>query len=213
VIACNNNSGVPQGIIAANVQGATMGANSGMPCAADGEFIYVPQSPANPPGPDTSNNMLVTETGTGDLTITCSVIPNSDGSSYSVSAQAVISGGTAPGTLTISAMSLTPRSRMGDGGPPNMDQVAIQNITMDYLDPTKHLRQTNCTAQYVLANDGQPGLSLPDQADTFADSNGGRFWLSVFCEDPQSLEEAMKPGFSGCAMSATVRFENCSSHM
>jgi hypothetical protein len=55
-----------------------------------------------------------------------------------------------------------------------------------------------------------PGPSLPPVADTIAVNNIGRIWASVFCEDPQNLDEAQKPGNAGCAATATFGLENCS---
>jgi hypothetical protein len=72
------------------------------------------------------------------------------------------------------------------------------------------VRQTNCFAQYVNADDGQPGVQLPSVADTFADSSGGRIFASVFCESPQDLVDSA--GSSGCETSATFEFENGASH-
>ena len=167
-------------------------------------------------GPDTNNNSNVTVTGTSDFQIvTCSIVPQGTcpgmGCSYAVALSASLSGGSLPGTLTVEG-TFTPRSRTNDdAGTPNMDNVAIPNITMEYTDATKQLLQHTCTAQYVYPDNGSPGTtSLPDVADTYADSNGGRIWISVYCNEAMNLLESQKPGNAGCEMSAVFRFENCS---
>ncbi len=150
-----------------------------------------------------------TATG-GDVLVTCSVIPS--GSGYNVSLQGQISGGTAPGTLTITGL-FTPRPRDGSSKP-NADQATkIPNITVDMLDATKHLNQKDCFAQYLAVDNGSPSATtaLPDPADVFADDNGGRIWLSIFCPSPTNLLESQKPGNAGCMSSMTIRFENCAS--
>lgn len=201
---CGNGGACPQAIVAANVQAATMGSNVGQACSSAQEFLYVPE--ASPIGPNT-NTAIPVVTGTNNTTITCSIVPA--GASYNVALTASVTGASAA-TFTVSG-SFTPRSRDGSGNP-NADSTEIPTITMDFLDATKHLRQTSCFGQYVLEDsNGQPAASLASVADTYADSNGGRIWVSVFCEDPQNLDETTKPGNAGCETSATFRFENCSS--
>jgi hypothetical protein len=203
ILACNNGNAVPQAIIASNVQPA---GGTGM-CISPEPFVWVPQTSSNPTGPDTSDNTLVTTTGTGDIVIQCSVIPSGNG--YNVTLTAQITGGKTPGTLTIGPSIFTPRTRDATGKPTS-DSTTIPNITADFLDATKHLRETDCTAQYVLADTGSPGASLPSVADTFADDKGGRIWVSVFCPTPKNLDTD-KPGNESCKMSTTFRFENCAS--
>jgi hypothetical protein len=215
--ACSS-SAIPQAIISANVQEVPGG---GM-CNSLEEFMYVPAMGPECTavgcgnGPETSNNSNIVVTGTGDFQITeCSIVPSNG--AYQVALSAQISGGTQPGTLTISGL-FTPRGRApGDAGIPNADGTAIPNITMEYTDPTKQLLGKGCTAQYVYPDNGAPGTtSLPDEADTYADSNGGRIWLSVFCQAGMggttvtNLLETSKPGNSGCETYTTLRVENCS---
>jgi len=202
--ACSNSSEPEQGIVASNVQ---PNPQSQAGCNSPEQFIYLPEN-ASIPGPDTNNNANIVVTGTGDDVINCSVIPS--GSGYNVTLTAQITGGTAPGTLTIQGM-FTPRGRDSTGNP-NADGTTIPNITVDMLDATKHLNEKDCFAQYVEVNDGTPSTtSLPTQADVFADDHGGRIWASVFCDNPTNELESQKPGNAGCMMSATFRFENCAS--
>ncbi len=199
-LACNNTPAVPQAVVASNVQ-----PGSGL-CNSPEKFIYLPET-APIPGPDTNTDANIVQTGTGDVAVTCSVVPSGNG--YQVTAQAVISGGTAPGTLTVQGM-FTPRARDASGNPTAAgDGTQIPNIQVDMLDPTKHLQQKDCFAQYVLVDNGQPGNPLPKPADVFADDHGGRIWVSVFCPSPTNLLESQKPGNAGCLMSTTFRFENC----
>jgi hypothetical protein len=208
-LACSGTPAVPQAVVAANIQ-----TNGGM-CQGQGGF-WIPDS--NPPnGPD-PNVQPVVETNTGDVVISCSVIPSgSGGGPYTVNLVSQITGGLTPGTLTISGV-FPARGRDAMGNP-NADGTQIPNITGDFLQSTMHLRQAmTCFAQYDTIIDGQPatvssnGLSpLPTVADTFADSNGGRIWASVFCTSPMNEDETMKPGNSGCEISVNFRFENCSS--
>jgi hypothetical protein len=210
VFACNNGNVVVQGVVAANVQPGTGS------CLGQGEEVWIPQNgtvAATSSGPDTANNSNVTQTGTSDDMLTCTVVPSSTPNQYAVTLVAQITGGTTPGTVTITG-TFTSRGRetVDEAGTPNADQTQIPNITMDFLDATKHLKQTNCFAQYTTVTGvATPGASLPGQADTFADNSGGRIWASVFCSSPTNLLESQKPGNAGCAISATFRFENCSS--
>lgn len=200
-LACNNTPEPMQAIVASNIQPQPTGT-----CNASGKFLYLPEA-ADIPGPDTSKDTNIVVTGTGDDVITCSVVAN--GSAYDVTLQSQITGGTAPGTLTIKG-SFTTRTRDANGNPTAAgDAVAIPNIQVDFLAPTGHLQEKDCTAQYVLANNGGPGSSLPSAADVFADDHGGRIWASVFCPKLTNLSTD-KTGLDGCAGSATFRFENCS---
>ncbi len=210
--ACSSTPAPEQAVVASNVQPDP--AKPGQ-CGNDGRFIYIPEA-ADVPGPDTNvpdtdtpnpKDMLV-PTGTGDVVISCSVIPS--GSAYNVSLQAQITGGTAPGTLTISG-TFTPRQRDANGNP-SSDSTTIPNIVVDMLDPTKHLHETDCTAQYVEANGVLASTtSLPSNADTYADDHGGRIWVSIFCPSPINTDESTKPGNAGCQDATTFRFENCTS--
>ncbi|HEY1955240.1 MAG TPA: hypothetical protein VGH28_06495 [Polyangiaceae bacterium] len=202
-LACNNTPAPEQAIVASNVQ---PGAGGGGTCNSPEQFIYLPQT-APVPGPDTNDDKNITPNLTGDVAITCKVQPNGNG--YDVVLQAQITGGTSPGTMTVSG-TFTPRVRDPNGNATATgDATVIPNIKVDMLDATKHLEQTDCTAQYVLADNGGPGASLPNNADVFADDHGGRIWASVFCPKPTNLDESQKPGNAGCEMSATFRFENC----
>lgn len=208
-LACSGTPAVPQAVVAANVQ------PNGGTCQSAEQFVWIPDTKSSPTGPDPSTAMIQ-ETGSSDpitdvpIVISCSVVPGaSGGSPYTVNLVAQITAGSAPATLTISGV--FPARGRDMNGNPNADGTMIPNITADYLDPTKHLRQTTCYALYETPNNGQPGASLPSVADTFADNNGGRIWASVFCPSPMNEDEAMKPGNSGCETSAVFRFENCSS--
>ncbi len=217
VLACNGTPAVAQAIVASDVQPAAGGAG----CNSPEPFVWVPQGPQiNPYGPDTNLTSNIVETGTGDVVISCSVIPCSTSGSncptsappnaYDVQLVAQITGGSTPGTMTVSGVFL-PRPRDANGNPNADATTVMQNITADFLDPTKHLRETDCTAQYELDNNGSAGASLPGIADTYADDKGGRIWASVFCPKPQNLLESQKPGNAGCETSMTFRFENCTS--
>jgi hypothetical protein len=209
-LACNNSTAIPQAIVASNVQVSP--ASPGQ-CNSPEQFIYVPQS-AGVPGPDTSDNTNITtdvaacEAGVCDTKIACSVIPN--GSGYNVDLTAQITGGTAPGTLHITGLML-PRTRDPNGNPTAAgDSTKMPGFTMNILDPTKHLQETDCYAEYVLADNGSPGTSLSSLADVFADDKGGRVWASVFCPTLKNLD-TNKSGLDGCMASTTFRFENCAS--
>lgn len=198
-LACNNTPAPEQAIVASNVQ-----PGPGL-CNSPEQFIYLPQT-APIPGPDTNDDKNITPTETGDVVVTCKVQPSGNG--YSVVLQAQITGGVSPGTMTVQG-TFTPRTRDASGNPINDATDVIQNIKVDMLDATKHLEETDCTAQYLLADNGSPGNPLPSPADVFADDHGGRIWASVFCPKPTNLLESQKPGNAGCEMSATFRFENC----
>jgi hypothetical protein len=210
--ACSSTPAPEQAVVASNVQ-PNPASQAG--CISPEKFIYLPES-ADIPGPDTNvpdtdtpnpKDMLV-PTGTGDVVVQCSVVPS--GSAYNVQLQAQITGGTAPGTLTVSG-TFTPRQRDANGNPTS-DSTTIPNIVVDMLDATKHLHEADCIAQYVEVDNGTPGTtSLPNNADTYADDHGGRIWASVFCAKPMHTDEGTKPGNAGCEMSATFRFENCTS--
>jgi hypothetical protein len=210
-LACSGSSAVPQAVIAANVQ------SNGGSCSSPEQFLWIPNTTGTEPwpGPD-PNSSPIQETGSSDpktdvpIVIGCTVIPSaSGGSPYNVTLTAQTTGGLTPATLTISGM-FPARSRDMMGNP-NADGTMIPNITGDYLDATKHLRQTNCFALYENPNNGSPGAAMPSVADTYADNSGGRIWASVFCPSPMNLEEMSKPGNSGCETSVVFRFENCSS--
>ena len=209
-VACNSN-GVPQAIIASNVEPSTTPPNASLGCNAQGKFLWVPeQGSTNPEGPDTTNSTLITATGTGDITLNCSVVPSGNG--FNVLATAESSNPTTGGSITIQGM-FTPRIRApGDAGTPTSDGTQIPGIQVDFQNGTVHLQDKSCFAVYEQALAGSPAASLPNQADTYADSNGGRIWVSVFCDSATNLLEQQKPGNPGCAMSATFRFENCTSH-
>ncbi len=206
--ACNNSTAIPQAIVASNVQ-----PQSGGLCNSPETFIYLPQnSPI--PGPDTSVDKNITpdaagcEGGLCDQAISCSVIPS--GSGYDINLTAQITGGASPGTLNIRG-TINPRVRDANGNPTATgDATQMPGITVSFLDPTKHLQQTTCFAQYVLADNGSPGNPLPNLADVFADDKGGRVWASVFCPKLSNLDPN-KSGLDGCEGSATFRFENCTS--
>ena len=203
-LACNNSTAIPQAIVASNVQ-----PNPASPgqCNSPEQFIYLPEV-ASVPGPDTNDPNNIVITGTADDVLTCSVIPN--GANFDLSIIAQITGGSAPGTLHI-AGTVQPRQRDANGNPTSAgDAVQMPNLTVDFLDPTKHLNQKTCFAQYVLADNGSPGLSLPGPADTKvnADGNAGAVWLSVFCPALTNLTTG-KSGLDGCMGSATIRVENC----
>jgi hypothetical protein len=199
-----NNRPLPQAIMATTARAATMGNNVGQECYAPEMLFEVPLSNV---APDTTNTSLMVVANTSDVSITCHVVQTATGS-YDVSL--LIEETYANDSVTVTG-TFPPRSR-DVYGTPNDDDAQINGITMGYLDEFNDLQQTNCFAQYVFADpNGQPGNSLPDVADTYADANGGRIWVSVFCEDPQSLG-AVTNLWAGCQMSATFRVENCSSN-
>ena len=209
-VACNNGPGLPQAIIASNIQPATTPPNENLGCNAQGKFVWVPEQSTNPVGPDTSDNTLVTATGTADIQINCSVIPSNG--NFNVLATTELTNPVTGGTLTIQGV-FTPRARAADdSGTPTSDSTTIPNITVDFQSGTFHLHEADCFAQYVTVVGAAPGTSLPKAADTYADSNGGRIWASVFCNAPVNEDEQQKPGNKGCMMYATFRFENCTSH-
>lgn len=151
-----------------------------------------------------------TATG-GDVEVSCSIIPS--GSGYNVTLVGKITGGVAPGTLTVTGL-FTPRPRDGSTNKPNADQATkIPNITVDLLDATKHLNEKDCFAQYLAVDNGSPSAqtALPDPADVYANDNGGRIWVSIFCPTMTNELESQKPGNAGCMASTTLRFENCAS--
>jgi hypothetical protein len=202
-LACNQTTAVTQGIVSSNVQPSP----SGPGCSSPEQFIYLPEN-ASVPGPDTNDENNIVITGTADDVITCSVIPN--GANFSLSIIAQITGGAAPGTLHV-AGTVAPRQRDGSGNPTTAGDAATSpGLTVDFLDPTKHLNEKDCFAQYVLADNGSPGNSLPGPADTKVnkDGNAGAVWISVFCPKLTNLTTG-KSGLDGCMGSATFRIENC----
>jgi hypothetical protein len=212
VFACSSTPAIAQAVVGSNV--APNPQKPGQ-CLGQGKFLYLPEA-ADVPGPNTDvpntddpdpKDMLVPN-ATGDVDVACSVIPSNNG--FNVQLTTEISGGTEQATLTINGF-FTPRAR-DSGGNPSADSTTIPNITVSMLDATKHLSENDCFAQYVLANGSNPATaSLPPEADTFANDNGGRIWVSVFCPNETNLDEATKPGNAGCVSSMTFRFENCAS--
>ena len=202
-LACNNTTAVTQGIVASNVQPSP----SGPGCNSPEQFIYLPEN-ASVPGPDTNDQNNIVITGTADDVITCAVVPN--GANFDLSIIAQITGGAAPGTLHI-AGSVQARQRDANGNPTTAgDAVQMKPLTVDFLDPTKHLNEKDCWAQYTLVDNGTPGNSLPGPADTKVnkDGNAGAVWLSLFCPKLTNLTSG-KSGLDGCMGSATIRIENC----
>jgi len=171
-------------------------------CNRSGDFIGVPIGTTDP------NNVLV-ETGTEGIILQCSIIPQ--GTSYNVTVSAQVTTGTAPGTVTFSG-TFTPRVRDGSGKP-TADTTQIPNIRGDFMDQAGvHLVQKDCYAQYTEADPALlSGPSLPDAADVFADNNGGRIWVSVFCPDAVNTNTSNQIT-KACQGTATFRFENCASH-
>jgi hypothetical protein len=203
-LACNNTTAVTQGIVASNVQPSP---SSSLGCNSPEQFIYLPEN-ASVPGPDTNDGNQIVLTGTADDVITCSVIPS--GANFNLSIIAQITGGAAPGTLHV-AGPVQARQRDGSGNPTTAgDAVQMGGLTVDFKDPTKHLNEKDCYAQYVLADNGNPGNALPGPADTKVnpDGNAGAVWLSVFCPKLTNLDTG-KSGLDGCLGSATFRIENC----
>jgi hypothetical protein len=204
-MACNNTPSPMQAIVASNVQ---PNPSSSAGCSSPETFVYLPET-ASVPGPDTNKDANITVTGTGDQVVQCAVQPSGDG--YDVSLTAQITNPITGGTMTVTGH-FTPRVRDATGNP-SSDGTAISGIKVVFHDGTKNLVQNDCTAQYVTADNGSPGTSLPTQADVFADDKGGRIWASVFCPSPTNTLESQKPGNAGCMMSATFRFENCSNSL
>jgi len=202
-LACNNTVEPTQGIVASNVQPSPGGAG----CNSPEQFIYLPEN-ASIPGPDTNDQNQIVIDGTADDVLTCTVVPN--GNNFDISIIAQIKGGLAPGTLHV-AGSIAPRTRDASGNPTAAgDAAKSAGLTVDFLDPTKHLNEKDCFAQYVLADNGSPGNSLPGAADTKVntDGNAGAIWISVFCPKLTNLTTG-KSGLDGCMGSATFRIENC----
>ena len=202
-MACSNSTEPTQGIVSSNVQPSP----SGPGCNSPEQFIYLPEN-ASVPGPDTNDSTQIVITGTADDVLECSVVPN--GNNFDLSIITKITGGSAPGTLHV-AGSVQPRTRDANGNPTTAgDNATSTNITVDFLDPTKHLNEKDCFAQYVLADNGQPGNSLPPTADVKVnkDGNAGAVWVSVFCPKLTNLTTG-KSGLDGCMGSATFRIENC----
>jgi hypothetical protein len=202
-LACTQSTQPTQGIVSSNVQPSPTGPG----CNSPEQFIYLPEN-ASVPGPDTNDPNNIVITGTADDVLTCSVIPN--GANFDLSIIAQITGGAAPGTLHV-AGSVAPRQRDANGNPTTTGDAATSTgLTVDFLDPTKHLNEKDCFAQYVLADNGSPGLSLPGPADTKVnkDGNAGAVWITVFCPKLVNLTSG-KSGLDGCMGSATFRIENC----
>ena len=202
-LACNQTTAVTQGIVSSNVQPAP----GGVGCSSPEQFIYLPEN-ASVPGPDTNDPNNIVITGTADDVLTCSVIPN--GANFDLSIIAQITGGAAPGTLHV-AGPIQPRQRDANGNPtPAGDATKMPGLTVDFLDPTKHLNEKDCFAQYTLVDNGTPGVSLPGAADTKVnkDGNAGAVWVSLFCPTLKNLTSG-KSGLDGCMGSATFRIENC----
>lgn len=202
-LACNNAIQPTQGIVASNVQPR----GGGLTCGSPEKFIYLPEN-ADIPGPDTNLSTNIVIDGTADVVLQCAIVPNgtdfaSAGGTLSIVAK--ITGGAAPGTLHV-AGPIKPRVTTPPG-----DTTQFPGITVDFLDPTKHLNEKDCFAQYVLADNGQPGAPLPGQANTQinADQSAGAVWVSVFCPTLVNLDQN-KAGLDGCMGSATFRIENCS---
>ena len=196
-LACNNAIQPTQGIVASNVQ-----PRSGGLCNSPERFIYIPEN-ADIPGPDTNDANNIVIDGTADDVLQCAVVPN--GNNFDLSIIAKITGGSAPGTLHV-AGSIQARQRTSGG-----DQIQMGGLTVDFLDATKHLNEKDCFAQFVLADNGQPGASLPASADVQvnADKSAGAVWVSVFCPTLVNLTTG-KSGLDGCMGSTTFRIENCS---
>lgn len=201
-MACSNTPEPMQAIVASNVQ---PNPNSNAGCSSPETFVYLPET-ADIPGPDTGDDANITQTNTGNQVVSCYVQPSGDG--FDVELQAQRTNTVTGGTLTITGH-FTARPRDANNKPTADATTVIPNIEVHFLDGTKNLQEKDCTAQYTLVDNGTPGLSLPQQADVFADDHGGRIWASVFCPNTTNLLEAQKPGNAGCMGSATFRFENC----
>jgi len=203
-LACSNSTQPTQGIVASNVQPAP----GGVGCSSPEQFVYLPEN-ASIPGPDTNDANNIVIDGTADDVLQCAVVP--DGANFDLSIITKITGGAAPATLHV-AGPIQPRQRDANGNPTVAgDAVQMTGLTVDFLDPTKHLNEKDCYAQYVLTDNGSPGNALPGPADTKVnkDGNAGAVWVSVFCPKLVNLTSG-KSGLDGCMGSATFRIENCS---
>lgn len=173
-------------------------------CQRSGDFVNVPIQGADP-------TTLVVPTGTQGVQLNCSVIPSGNGYNVTVSAQ--ITTGASPGQVTFTGF-VTPRVRDANGNPnPTSDATPIPNIRGIFQDSTGvNLFQKDCYAQYTTADPALlTGSPLPVQADTYADAQGGRIWLSVFCPDAVNQNTGNQIT-KACQGTATFRFENCTSH-
>jgi hypothetical protein len=205
VIACSGPPPPLQAGLRAIVQGGIQAPAA--TCNRSGDFIDVPIASTDP------NNVLVA-TGTEGIILNCSIVPQGGpgpAASYNVTVSAQVTTGTAPGTVTFTGI-FTPRTRDGSGKP-TADTTQIPNIRGDFMDQAGvHLVQKDCYAQYTEADPALlSGPSLPNAADVYADPNGGRIWISVFCPNAVNTNTSNQIT-KACQATTTFRFENCSSH-
>ena len=153
--------------------------------------------------------VLTNSTATsGDVAISCSVIPSGGG--YNVTLQGKITGGTAPGTLTVTG-TFTPRTRDSSGkSSVTGDATKIPNIHVSMLDATKHLDETDCFAQYTSPTTGNPACRSPIPPTLRGRQRRSHLGQRLL-PDADEQDESQKPGNAGCEMSTTFRFENCAS--
>ncbi len=200
VIACSGPPPAMQAGVISVIQGGQFAPSA--TCQRSGDFVDVPLAGADP-------NTLVVPTGTQGVTLNCQVVPSGNGYNVTVSAQ--VSTGTQPGTVTFTGF-FTPRIRDANGNPTS-DTTQIPNIRGIFQDNTGvNLFQKDCYAQYTTADPALlSGNPLPKEADVFADQNGGRIWVSVFCPDAVN-QNTSNQITKACQGTATFRFENCASN-
>jgi hypothetical protein len=200
VIACSSPPPPVQAGVTSVIQGGSQA--PAQFCQRSGDFVDVPIASPDPA-------TLVVPTGTQGVQLNCSVIPS--GTGYNVTVSAQITTGVSPGQVTFTGF-ITPRVRDANGKP-TADTTQIPNIRGIFQDSTGvNLFQKDCYAQYTTADPALlTGNSLPDVADTYADTQGGRIWLSVFC--PNAVNQNTSNQITkACQGTATFRFENCASH-
>ena len=97
--------------------------------------------------------------GTADDILTCSVIPNGDNFDLSIIAQ--ITGGIAPARFTSRVASAPQAQRDPNGNPTPAGDARRARASPSLPRPLEAPQPNDCFAQYVLADNGSPGLALP----------------------------------------------------
>ncbi len=199
VIACSGPPPPLQADIQTVIQGGPQAPAA--TCNRAGDFIDVPLTSPNPTDP----NAVMVPTGSQGILLTCQVLPQTDPNSFQVTVTAQVTLGSAPGTVTFTGIFTKRKSPT--------DTSQIPNIRGIFQDSTGlNLVQKDCYAQYTSADPATlTGTPLPPAADVYADNNGGRIWVSVFCPDAVN-QNTSNQITKACQGTATFRFENCASH-
>lgn len=200
-------AGACGGVTSASDAGSDASKDAGVPAQAG--IVVTVQPDGNGDACNTPSAFMTINDPNGPVmpvsgdSVSCTIVPK--GADFDVTAVAQ----SAAGTLNISGMfSLRPRD---SNGTPTADGTFVMPaITVDLEDGTKHLRQSDCTVRYLTVVNGAPGVSLPSEADVFADDKGGRVWASVFCPAATNVSVG-NPDVAECNVTATFRFENCAS--